>query len=72
MEAVKSLVNGHVSSAVLENEHEGDVSFNFMTSNQSNFGLMFEEIEVKKEALGISSCGITVTTMDDVFLKYGY
>lgn len=59
----------YAPNAILENEYEKEASFNLMTSNHSNFGEMFEEIEQNKQYLGINSCGITVTTMDDVFLQ---
>ncbi len=35
------------------------------------FPEMFNEIDTKKEALGISTYGISITTLEEVFLKVG-
>lgn len=67
--AVKEILANFVPSASIVNDYEGEVTFNLMSNNASSFGPLFEEIEQKKNTLGINSCGLTVTTMDDVFLK---
>ena len=44
-------------------------------SNQQNstavFPQLFDEIEKNKDKLGISSCGLSITTMEDVFIRVG-
>lgn len=44
--------------------------YSLSTSSQS-FGPLFESLENLYSELGIVSCGISVTTMEDVFLKVG-
>lgn len=34
--------------------------------------VLFNQLEPNKQSLGIDSCGLTVTTMEDVFLKVGH
>lgn len=69
MNAVKAVLGNFVPDATLESNHEGEATFNLLSDSHSNFGSLFEEIETTKDTLGINSCGITVTTMEDVFLK---
>lgn len=40
-------------------------------SNTSKLSLFFEKLEEQKRRLGIQSFGLTLTTMEDVFLKVG-
>lgn len=35
------------------------------------FELLFAELEMNREELGIASYGASVTTMEEVFLRYG-
>ena len=69
LDAVQDVLAKFVPAADLVNDYEGQVTYNLMSNNASSFGPLFEEIEEKKESLGINTCGLTVTTMEDVFLK---
>ncbi|XP_023224354.1 ATP-binding cassette sub-family A member 3-like [Centruroides sculpturatus] len=42
-----------------------------LSSVSQSFGTLFESMENSYSELGIVSCGISVTTMEDVFLKVG-
>lgn len=69
LNAVNGVLKKYIPEANLEHDYEGEVTFNLMSDTHSNFGPLFEEMETNKDVLGVNSCGITVTTMDDVFLK---
>ncbi|GBN11786.1 ATP-binding cassette sub-family A member 3 [Araneus ventricosus] len=59
----------YIPEVSLGNELEREISFNLSTNTGSGFGEMFEELENHKEKLGVLSFGITITTMEDVFLN---
>lgn len=69
IDAIQDILANFVPAANIVNDYEGEVTFNLMSNSASGFAPLFEEIEQKKNTLGINSCGLTVTTMDDVFLK---
>lgn len=69
LEAFSDLVSKHVPGSTVENDFEREVSFSLMSNTNISLAPLFEEIENNKMKLGVNSCGITVTTMEDVFLK---
>ncbi|CAL1280707.1 unnamed protein product [Larinioides sclopetarius] len=69
LHALISLINKYVPEVTLGNELEKEISFNLSTNNISGFGEMFEELENRKTELGVNSFGVTITTMEDVFLN---
>lgn len=42
-----------------------------LMSSALRFELLFAELEMNREELGIASYGASVTTMEEVFLRYG-
>ncbi|GIY69239.1 ATP-binding cassette sub-family A member 3 [Caerostris darwini] len=69
LDGLTSLLRKHVPEVTLRNELEKEISFNLTSDTNSSFGDMFEELENQKRNLGVTSFGITVTTMEDVFLR---
>lgn len=63
------LLKRYIPDVTIENELEKDISFRLPTTDGKEFGDMFEELENNKNRLGVISFGITITTMEDVFLK---
>lgn len=68
----KYLPNAHIHSEI-----QSEVIYS-LESNHDNsqnvtkvFPKLFDELESSKERLGIASCGLTITTMEDVFLRVG-
>ncbi|XP_054707778.1 phospholipid-transporting ATPase ABCA3-like [Uloborus diversus] len=66
---VLGLIQKHIPGSSVENSSEKEITFNLGSNSDSSFARMFEELENSKSSMGFNSCGITVTTMDDVFLK---
>ena len=67
----------YLPSAHIHSEIQSEVIYS-LESNHSNsqnvtkvFPKLFDELESSKERLGIASCGLTITTMEDVFLRVG-
>ncbi|GBM91934.1 ATP-binding cassette sub-family A member 3 [Araneus ventricosus] len=71
LQALTSLIQKYVPEASVGNELEKEISFSLSSNTNSGFGDMFEELENRKKELGVLSFGITITTMEDVFLKQG-
>ncbi|XP_042898603.1 phospholipid-transporting ATPase ABCA3 isoform X2 [Parasteatoda tepidariorum] len=63
------LLRKHIPAVILEKELENEITYNLASDSGQRFGDMFEELENNKGKLGIDSCGVTVTTMEDVFLN---
>ncbi|CAL1281881.1 unnamed protein product, partial [Larinioides sclopetarius] len=64
LKTISSLVVKHIPEAKVTDETEEEVSFHLTPDTDSEFGSLFEELEEKK-----AKFGVTVTTMEDVFLK---
>ncbi|GBO39439.1 hypothetical protein AVEN_217516-1, partial [Araneus ventricosus] len=69
LNVVTSLLKKYVPEAELVKELKEDISFSLSTDTGKNFGDMFEELEHRRGELGVLSFGVTITTMEDVFLK---
>ncbi|XP_061179443.1 phospholipid-transporting ATPase ABCA3-like [Saccostrea echinata] len=65
LETIKS----HLSSASLESNVGAELSFLLPTEGSPSFEDLFKDIEENAPKLGISSFGISATTMEEVFLK---
>ncbi|CAH1795729.1 unnamed protein product [Owenia fusiformis] len=74
--AVTDLVHRHISSANLGHEHANELAYTLPHSKVEKFPELFSAIEKSQEAnedtpeyLGITSYGISMTTLEEVFLK---
>ncbi|CAG2169599.1 unnamed protein product [Oppiella nova] len=76
-EAVDEILKRHLPDSRLQSEINTEVIYSLEsedTSKQTDknvFPKLFDELESRKQEIGIQSFGITVITMEDVFLKVG-
>ena len=68
---IEALIQTHVASAELSKCDDEALVFILPVEESPKFPDMFEEIETAKEELGVDSFGLSLTTMEDVFLKIG-
>ncbi|CAG2161807.1 unnamed protein product [Oppiella nova] len=68
----------YLPKAQLHSEIQSEVIYSLESNDRNTsenstqvFPQLFDEIETNKEKLGIASCGLTITTMEDVFLRVG-
>ena len=61
----------HVESAELDKSDTDSAVFILPADESPKFPDMFQAVELAKDQLGISSFGLSLTTMEDVFLKIG-
>jgi ATP-binding cassette subfamily A (ABC1) protein 3 len=66
---VTELIHSHIPTAKLESEHAGELSYVLPREMSSHFEQLFTELELHQNNLGIGSFGVSVTTMEEVFLK---
>jgi ATP-binding cassette subfamily A (ABC1) protein 3 len=64
-----SVVQQHVPSATLESEISAELSFLLPHDQSAKFESLFLDVEKKRHDLGVTSFGMTATTMEEVFLK---
>ncbi|XP_061178877.1 phospholipid-transporting ATPase ABCA3-like [Saccostrea echinata] len=62
-------IKGHIPSAFLETEIGAELSFILPTEGSPSFEDLFTELEENAPKFGISSFGMSATTMEEVFLK---
>ena len=68
---VESLVNSFIPSAKKVTDIGMELSFILPSTEACIFPDLFDELERDKETLGVASFGISITTMEEVFLKVG-
>ncbi|CAM9287272.1 unnamed protein product [Phaeothamnion confervicola] len=66
---IKTLVKGFVRSAKVLSDVGAEVSFQLSGSATAQFKPMLLELDRRLDALGISSYGMSITTLEEVFLR---
>ena len=69
---VTELIEKHIQGAKLEGDISKELKYVLPTSELPNFEKLFQELEsIGKTELGIESYGVSLTTLEDVFLRIG-
>uniref|UniRef100_A0AAV2LBD5 ABC transporter domain-containing protein n=1 Tax=Knipowitschia caucasica TaxID=637954 RepID=A0AAV2LBD5_KNICA len=68
LDKVSSLVQKHVSKAKLSQRHESELTFTLPFESVDTFPGLFSELD-STPALGITHYGVSMTTLEDVFLR---
>ncbi|MBN3289285.1 ABCA3 protein, partial [Polypterus senegalus] len=68
---ITRLVKMYVPNANVESSAGAELSFILPKESTNRFELLFAELEMKRDELGIASYGASVTTMEEVFLRVG-
>uniref|UniRef100_A0AAQ5Z9M5 ABC transporter domain-containing protein n=1 Tax=Amphiprion ocellaris TaxID=80972 RepID=A0AAQ5Z9M5_AMPOC len=68
---ITRLVHMYVPNATLESSAGAELSYILPKESTSRFELLFAELEMNRDELGITSYGASVTTMEEVFLRVG-
>ena len=67
---VTHLIESHVTGARLNSNVSAELSYVLPQESKAHFSRLLTVLDSQKEALGIVSCGVSVTTMDEVFIRY--
>jgi ATP-binding cassette, subfamily A (ABC1), member 3 len=70
VQAVTRVVQSHVPGARVDSDVSVELSFILPQESKSHFSALFTELDQNRGALGITSYGASVTTMEEVFIKY--
>ncbi len=65
------MIEKHVPDYKLERFHAKEVSYTLPTKSVNKFHSLFNDLELKGKTCGIESYGISMTTLEEVFLKLG-
>ena len=68
---VEQLVKSFVPEAEQVTDVGAELSYILPSSSTPSFPELFDRLEADKAALGIQSFGVSVTTMEEVFIKVG-
>lgn len=67
--AVAELVRKYVPQAILLSSAGGEMAFQLPLTNKGAFAQLFQELEQEKEQLYIGGYGVSMTTLEEVFLR---
>ena len=70
VEQTESLVRECIQTAEVKSNASGELIFALPAADSKSFGALFESLERKKLDLDIGNFGLSITTMEDVFLRY--
>ena len=68
---MEQLIKSFVPEAEQVTDVGAELSFILPSSSTPAFPNLFDRLESDKDALGIQSFGVSVTTMEEVFMKVG-
>jgi len=66
------IVKKHVTNSKLENYQGKEVSYTLPMNSISKFQPLFEELETTKKSIGLEYISISMTTLEEVFLRLGF
>lgn len=66
---VTRLVLSHVKNAQMLSSAGGETSFRLPRQESGEFPKLFRDLEAKREAMGIGGYGISITSLEEVFLS---
>jgi hypothetical protein len=64
-----ALIKEQMPKAELKNEAGGQLIFNLPENETARFPILFEKLESTRKELGVLTFGLSVNTVEDVFLK---
>jgi ATP-binding cassette subfamily A (ABC1) protein 3 len=67
--ALTALVHKHIPHASLLSSAGGELAFQLPLSHKGAFAQLFQELEQKKKELHIGGYGVSMTTLEEVFLR---
>jgi len=74
VDRTRTFINEFVQNATMLNLSGKEMSFRLPSGSETNFPAMFDEFEQKggmREELGIGGYGISITTLEEVFIRLG-
>lgn len=70
VQGTTKLVEKYIHGATLKGTASGELIYNLPDSEVKNFPILFENLENVRNRFNVLNFGLSVTTMEDVFLRY--
>jgi len=70
-QGTKALIRHFVPNATTMSNLSGELTMSLPTDNESNFTELLKQLSNRKDDLGVANFGLSVTTLEDVFLRVG-
>jgi len=71
VENITNLLKKGIPDVEIDQNVGAELSYSLPDNKSSLFPEMFEELEARKDELGIASYGASITTMEEVFIRVG-
>ena len=68
-EQIRQVITNHVPTATVLTNVGSEMAFGLPLEASAAFPLLLRELDVQRQALGVSDYGLSVTTLEEVFLK---
>ena len=68
-ENVSQLIRGHIHDVVLERETASELVFGIKRGTSQHIGRLVNALENQQREIGINGYGLSMTTIEEVFLK---
>ncbi|XP_008589411.1 PREDICTED: ATP-binding cassette sub-family A member 3-like [Galeopterus variegatus] len=72
VEVISKLIHYYIPTATLENNVGTELSFILPKEYIHRFEALFTALEKRQRKLGIASFGVSITTMEEIFLRVGH
>ena len=69
---IESFIKSKIPTCKKISDVSSEISFQLPMSSLKNFSSLFEELDLIMPELGVSSYGISITTMEEVFLRVAH
>ena len=69
IDALTAFITEDIPSAKKERSSKREVTYLLPTENKPQFAALFEKLEASRKTLKIESFGMSLTTMEEVFIK---
>ena len=69
VEKTTDLVKNCIPTSSIKSNASGELIFSLPAAESTSFGTLFESLEKRKTELNIGNFGLSITTMEDVFLR---
>ena len=69
VEKITGVIKQHIPDAEIKSEMGSVLSYSLPSEQTSKFPQLFDTVEKNKERLDFTSIGVSITTLEEVFLK---
>lgn len=71
LEAISNLITKHISDAKVKGVNGNCVTYMLPTNDTTALSKLFENLEQRKDEINVANFGVSITTMEEVFLRVG-